>query len=67
MKTRLVMNMSTFREMHDWCRQLYVITFGEAEGRTRFNKLTLLRAIDLWKEGGGLPLTRTDERRETIH
>ncbi len=58
------MNMATFRAMHDWCMQLYIITFGEAEGRARFQNLTLIAALELWKEGGGLPLTRTYDRQD---
>lgn len=56
MKFLCAMKASKLREIFDWCRTVYLVTFGPVEGEARFRKLTLVNALALYKSGDGKPL-----------
>lgn len=39
------------RNIHRFCQQVYLRTFGPEEGPRRFAKLTILDALALWHAG----------------
>jgi len=56
MKLLCAMKASKLKEISDWCRTIYLTTFGPVEGEARFRKLTLIRALALYIAGDGKPL-----------